>query len=55
MPHYDDPDQLALFDDAALRPSDLHELGRLQRGWETADFDHGWTAAAIEARLEGRP
>ena len=47
--------QLALFSDDLLRPCDEHELGRLQRGWKPDDFNHGWRAAAIEARLAGRP
>lgn len=57
MPYYDDrtPLQPELFPEDVLRPCLEHELGRLERNWKTGDFDHGWTAATLEARLELAP
>ena len=54
MAHFD-PRQLELFPQELMQSCDERELGRLEQGWSTGDFNHGWKAGAVEARLDGRP
>ena len=50
-----DPRQLELFPQELMQSCDERELERLQQGWSTKDFHHGWMTAAVDARTEGRP